>query len=178
MSWFIFKNIIFLMVSGRFLAFSGEESASHPSRSARGSAPSSGHNVKISMASIERYRQSGRIAFSIHFNAYKHFHNMISQCWFSHVPKQNLSLGECFAPFHASHGCCKSELQYHMVRITPLQDWGWAGPKGESGGITSTVVEKPCFVDFGIQIKLTRQGPQYPLIKQRSLIRYLSLILF
>ena len=57
--------------------------------------------LRIFMQLIECDRRSGLVAFNVHFNACKHLQHLILWCWFV------LISGECFAPFHTSHGCCK-----------------------------------------------------------------------
>ena len=63
-------------------------------------------NFRILMKSIECDRGSGLIVFSVYLNTYKHFQNWILWYWCSMISGK-ICLGECFAPLHASHGCCK-----------------------------------------------------------------------
>ena len=71
-------------------------------------------DLKIFMESIECDRASGLIASSVNLNAYKHLQNSIICIDFLMISCK-ISLGECFTPSHASHGCCKLILSRFLV---------------------------------------------------------------
>ena len=71
--------------------------------------------------SVDQDHVSLLIAFSVHFHAYKHFRNSIKRkCNF--IISGKFFFGECFAPIHASHGCCKS--MFNIANLPVDGVWG------------------------------------------------------